>query len=121
MEASIWGGSTTRQDLLRSITLFQTLTKVPEPPKHDLPEPEVESAYRLSVSREKKITSNLAFLAATSDDNLNIMAVCVEEHPNKAGITVRVASNSGEVSALVTGFTKIARILEDSARRGGHR
>ncbi|PMD34751.1 hypothetical protein L207DRAFT_496619 [Hyaloscypha variabilis F] len=118
MEKSIWGGSITRRDLLRSITLFQSLTRVPEPPNYDVPALEIESTYRLSISREKKITSNLAFLAATSDDNLNVMAVCVEEHPTKAGITIRVAANSGELSEVVSGFEKVARILEESAMRG---
>jgi hypothetical protein len=118
MEKSIWGGSITRRDLLRSITLFQSLTRVPEPPNYDVPASEIESTYRLSISREKKITSNLAFLAATSDDNLNVMAVCVEEHPTKAGITIRVAANSGELSEVVSGFEKVARILEESAMRG---
>ncbi|KAE9366049.1 hypothetical protein N431DRAFT_549061 [Stipitochalara longipes BDJ] len=118
METSIWGSSIARQDLLRSITLFQTLNRVPEPPKYDVPEPGIESTYRMRISREKKITSNLAFLAATSDDNINVMAVCVEEHHTKAGITIRVASNSGEISAVVRGFERIAKILEGSARQG---
>lgn len=116
----MWGGSITRQELLRSTTLFQSLNKVPEPPKNNVFSSGIDSSYRLSASREKEIASNLAFLSATSDDNLNVMAVCVEEHPQKDGITIRVASNSGELTEVVNGLKNIARILECAARRGGY-
>lgn len=118
MEALMWGGTITRRELLRIITLFQTLNKVPELPKVNLLASEINSPHRLSITREKEIASSLAFLAATSDDNLNVMAVCIEEHSNKDGITVRVASNSGELSEVVRGFRNIAAILETVARRG---
>jgi hypothetical protein len=120
METPMWGGSITRRDLLRSTTLFQTLNKVPEPPKDNAAASEINFTNRLTISKEKEITSKLAFLSATSDDNEKVMAVCVEEHTNKEGITIRVASNRGDLSKVVSGFKNIARILEGAARRGRH-
>ena len=72
----------------------------------------------MSVAREMEITGNLAFLSAISDDSLKIMAVCIEEHPNGKGITIRVASNTGDLESVSRGLTKLARELEHAARRG---
>jgi hypothetical protein len=46
------------------------------------------------------------------------MAVCVEEHYNGRGITIRVAANIGDLSVVTTGFVRLARALEHTARRG---
>jgi hypothetical protein len=55
--------------------------------------PEVDKTRHLGVSREKEIASNLSFLLATSDESLKVIAVCVEEHYNGEGITIRIASS----------------------------
>jgi hypothetical protein len=65
-----------------------------------------------------KITCNLAFLSAISGDSLKIIAVCVEEHLNGQGITIRVASNTGDLESVTRGLAKLARELEHAARRG---
>jgi hypothetical protein len=114
----MWGGSITRQQLLQSISLFQMLDGVPEPPKENVLTSKTDSTHSLSISREREIASNLAFLSATSDNNLRVMAVCIEEHCNGAEITIRVASNTGDLSKVIQGFEKIARVLEEAARRG---
>jgi hypothetical protein len=118
MEKLMWGGSITRQQLLQSISLFQTLDQVPEPPKENIITSEIESGYCLNISREKEIAGNLAFLSAVSDNVRRVMAVCLEEHRNEAEITIRVASNTGDLSKVVEGFEKIAKVLEQAARRG---
>ncbi len=46
------------------------------------------------------------------------MAICIEEHYNGRGITIRVASNTGDLSAVTAGFVRLARALEHAARRG---
>ena len=63
-----------------------------------------DSHHCLNPSRENEIASNLAFLSATSDNSLKVMAVCVEEHFNGKGITIRVASNTGDLSTVTSGF-----------------
>lgn len=79
---------------------------------------EEDSMRRLSITREKVIASNLAFLSATSDNSLKVMAICVEENNNGEGVTIRIASNTGDLSAVTNGFTVLATILEQAARRG---
>jgi len=46
------------------------------------------------------------------------MAIYVEEHCNRRGITIRVASNTGDLSTVTAGFVRLARALEHAARRG---
>lgn len=74
--------------------------------------------HRLSVSREQEIASNLAFLSATTDDSLRVMAVCVEERLDGRGCTIRLASNTGDLTALTSGMRSLANVLERAARRG---
>ncbi len=117
MEA-LWGSQNTRAQLQQSISNLRQLDELPEIPRDNLVNPEIDSARQLSVVREKEIACNLAFLSATSDDSLNVMAICVEEHCNGRGITIRVASNTGDLSAVMVGFTRLARALEHTASRG---
>ena len=114
----MWGGEITRQQILQSICLFQTLNEVPEPPKDHLLSTENDPKYCLSALREKEVTSNLAFLSSISDNPLRVMAVCIEEHEDKEGITIRMASNTGDMSLVVNGFNKMARVLEQAALQG---
>jgi hypothetical protein len=114
----MWGASISHQQLRKSIDRLRSLNEVVEPPKENETVPQIGSAHRISVEREREIASSLAFLSATSDDNLNVMAVCIEEHPDGKGCTIRIASNSGEVSEAMDGFKELAKILEQAARRG---
>lgn len=75
------------------------------------------SGYALSPSRESEIASNLAFISATSDDREKIMAACVEEQPDKKGIIIRVACNTGNPPEIVENMSKIALVLEDASQR----
>ncbi|OBT81073.1 hypothetical protein VE02_10304 [Pseudogymnoascus sp. 03VT05] len=119
----MWGGATTRSQLRQSIDSLYTQYEVPESPTKNPINSETASkligdqSRRLNFSQEKDIASNLAFLSATSDDSFKIMAVCVEEHSNGEGITIRIASNSGDLSVVKAGFIKVGEILEQAARR----
>lgn len=114
----MWGGATTRSQLRKSINSLYTRHVVPEAPTDNSISSEIDQTRHLIFSRERDIASNLAFLSATSDDYRKVMAVCVEEHRNGEGITIRIASNSGDPSAVRDGFIKVAGILEQAARRG---
>jgi hypothetical protein len=46
------------------------------------------------------------------------MAVCVEEDDSGEAVTIRIASNTGNLSELVKGFSRLAKVLEQAARRG---
>ena len=118
MEAAMWGGAITRLQLQQTISRLRKLDELPEGPRENLAVPEGDQTRRLSISREKEIASNLAFLSATSNESLKVMAICVEEHCNGEGITIRVASNTGDLSAVVREFVTLAKILEQAAQRG---
>jgi len=119
MESPMWGGATTRQQLQQSITLLHVLNEVPELPKENNPVSNGDATRRLSISRENEIASNLAFLSAISDSHQRVMAVCIEESRNGNGITIRVASNKGDLSVVTKGFELLGKSLERAARRGG--
>jgi hypothetical protein len=114
----MWGNATTPQQLRNSINRLRALTEVPEQPKENVLVFEVNPNHHLDISRENEIASNLAFLSATSDDYLKVMAVCVEEHVNGEGMIIRIASNTGDLSAVTSNFILLAKILEQAARRG---
>lgn len=80
--------------------------------------PEVDQTRYLSISREKEIASNLAFLLATSDESLKVMAICVKERCNGEGITIRIVLNTGDLSAVIREFITLAKILEQATRQG---
>ena len=115
---TLWGSNITRAQLQQSIRKLRQLDELPEIPRENLVIPEIDSTRQLSVEREREIAGNLAFLSATSDDSLKVMAVCVEEHCNGRGITIRVAANTGDLSVVTTGFVRLARALEYAAQRG---
>ncbi|KFY08763.1 hypothetical protein V492_05932 [Pseudogymnoascus sp. VKM F-4246] len=117
----MWGGTTTRSQLQNSIDALYARHEVPEAPTENPVNVKIGHTRCLSFAREKEIARNLAFLSATSDDSRKVMAVCVEEHTDGEGITIRIASNSGDLSAVRAGFIKVAGILEQAARRGNLR
>jgi len=73
----------------QTISRLRELDKLPKVLSENLAVPGVDQTRYLSILREKEIASNLAFLLATSDENLKVMAVCIEEHCNGEGITIR--------------------------------
>ncbi|TVY14781.1 hypothetical protein LARI1_G007475 [Lachnellula arida] len=113
----MWESAITQQQLRQSISRLRKLNEVPEPPRENILIPDVGSTHDLSIERENEIASNLAFLSATSDNNQKVMAVCVEEHTTGEGITIRIASNSGDLSEVTSGFRMLATVLEQAAQR----
>ncbi|KAH6668873.1 hypothetical protein B0J14DRAFT_152312 [Halenospora varia] len=113
----MWKSTVAPEQLQQSISSLQRLNEVPEPPKEHVLALDVGSTHHLGIERECEIASNLAFLSATSDDSKRVMAVCIEEHPNGNGITIRIASNSGDFSEVIKGFRMLATILEKAAQR----
>ena len=114
----MWGSATTPQHLRDSINCLRELTEVPEQPKENVLVLRVKLNHHLDISRENEIAGNLAFLSAISDDYLKVMAVCIEEHLNGNGMTIRIASNTGDLLAVTTEFVLLAKILEKAASRG---
>jgi hypothetical protein len=118
METMMWDSGISRKRLLQNITLLWTLRRIPEKPSENLLSSDNESTHRLTAKRENEIVGNLAFLSATNDDHLKVMAVCIEEDDTGEAITIRIASNSGDLSEVVNGFKRLGGVLEQAARRG---
>lgn len=115
--AGHWG-NVPRSRLMENITLLWTLNKIIEPPRENLIYDDKKSWRQLPIEREKTVADLLAFLSATNDDNCNIMAVCIEEHPRHNHLTIRMASNTRDCLDVKDSFDKIVRILETAHNRG---
>ena len=87
------------------------LNEVPEMPKENALHSGIDAMSRTSISREKEIASNLAFLSATSDNCLKAMAVCAEENRNGEGTTIRIALNTGDLSEVANGLMMLAKVF----------
>jgi hypothetical protein len=104
----MWGGATTRQQLQESIRQLCKLSNVPQGTEGNLLVQRGDLQRHLSLSREQEIANNLAFLSATTDDSLRVMAVCVEERADGMGATVRIASNTSDLTAITSGLRMLA-------------
>ena len=113
-----FSGQIIRKRLVENITLLWTLTEVPEQPKEHKLSCGNDEARQLSSERERQLADSFAFISASTDDMLRVMAVCVEEDPDKMGMTIRLASNTGDLSRITEGFNGIANALERAALRG---
>ncbi len=113
----MWKSATTREQLQENINRLEKHSPVIERPKENILVSK-DVTRRLSILRENEITSNLAFLSATSDDSLKVMAVCVEESLDGKGMTIRISSNTGDLSKVTSGFKALAKLLEKAAQRG---
>lgn len=114
----MWDSGITQKRLMQNIALLRTLNQIPEKPKENDLISDVHASHRLTLERENEIVGNLAFLSSTTDDILRVTAVCVEEGDSGEDIIIRVASNTGDLTEVVVGFGRLARVLEESARRG---
>ena len=115
---TLWGSDITREQLRQFIIHLRQLNEFPEVPRENLINPEIDPTRQLTVVREREIACNLAFLSAISDDNLKVMAVCVEERCDGRRIIIRIASNTGGLSEVTAGFVRLAKVLEHAAQRG---
>ena len=108
----------TRKRLVENITLLWTLNEVPESPKENKLSCENDEAQQLAPEREKQLADSFAFISALTDDMLRVMAVSIEEDFDKRGMTIRLASNTGDLSRITEDFNGIANTLEKAALRG---
>lgn len=86
-----------RHRLMETITLLWTLNEVPEDPKENELPSDAATSRQLTLERERSIGEILAFLSATNDDPLRVMAVCIQENQDRQTLTIRLASNTGTV------------------------
>ena len=77
-----------------------------------------DETRQLTLERERQLASDFAFISASTDDMLRVMAICVEESSDQQGMTIRLASNTGDLSRTLQSFKGIANTLERAAIRG---
>lgn len=111
----MWGSHVTRKQLRNTVN---GMHGIPGPPEERRLRAAADPMHQLPIDRESEIASNLAFLSATSDDNTQIMTVCLEEHTSRIGMTIRLAANTAVLEEVVDGFKSLTRILEGAAQRG---
>ncbi|MCJ1416147.1 hypothetical protein MMC32_002482 [Xylographa parallela] len=105
-----------RKQLAENIILLHSLNEVPGKEKEcDLPAE--NQSRQLSIAREKQLGDDFAFLSATTDDMSRVMAVGIEEDEDGTGMTIRLASNSGDLSSIRGEFERIGNILQEAASR----
>lgn len=86
--------------------------KIESPTDNPIPATLANSAHRiLSIRREKDLAEAFAVLLATTDDPSRVGAICVEERPNKDGLVIRSAVNSGSQEERLQVSKDIARVL----------
>ena len=110
-------GQNVQKRLVENITLLWTLCKVSDRSKENPIRGGHDEGRQLPLDRERQLAESFAFLSATTDDKRRVMAVCIEEDANKIGMTIRLASNTGDLSQVTEGFNSIARTLEQAALR----
>ncbi|CAD6587309.1 MAG: hypothetical protein ASARMPRED_003057 [Alectoria sarmentosa] len=97
--------------------MLWTLNDLPEQPKDNTVGRESDETRQLPPERERQLAENFAFISASTDNMRRVMAVCVEENLDKKGITIRVASNTGDLSRIKEKLDGIAKTLETAALR----
>ena len=102
---------------MENVTLLWTLNKVPEKPSIDTTICKSDDSWHLTPKRERQLAENFAILCATTDDMSRVMAVCVEEDPDQRGLTLRIASNTGDLSNTKLGLQGIAETLKKATLR----
>ena len=86
-------------------------------PKENRLRESYDKRRQLSLDREQQLVDNFAFISATTDNSLRVMAVCIEEDADKKGMTIRLASNTGDLSSVSQGFKDIARTMEKASSK----
>lgn len=106
-----------RRRAVEDATLLWSLIEVPAVPRESALAPRA-SAWKLPPNREKQLADDFAFIVCSRDDPNEVKAVCVEEHQDGKGITVRMAANTGDLSRTVQELQTIANVLVEARHRG---
>ncbi|KAL8917940.1 MAG: hypothetical protein Q9172_005631 [Xanthocarpia lactea] len=107
--------------LVENITLLWALCETPDHSRENELHGSYDEGRQLPLDRERQLVDSFAFISASTDDMLRVMAVSIEEDPDKIGTTIRLASNTGDLSYVLQGFSSIARTLEQASLRAQSR
>jgi len=65
-----------------------------------------------------QLVEYFAFISSTKDDPNGVTAVCMEENQDRAGMTFRVATNTGCLSEIVQQLQAVADTMLRAATHG---
>lgn len=71
-----------------------------------------------SLRREIQLSGDFAFISSTKDDSNRVTAVCTEVDDDGAGLTVRLAANTGCSTNVVQELQAVANIMMRASRHG---
>ena len=125
MPSSVGPGRAARKRLAENVCLLFAINAGPAGAMLDepwnFPKPSLsanDTTRLLSFDHEERLANDLAFLSATVYDPERVMAVALEEDNDHQGLTIRFASNSGDLSELCSGMSALTTILEKVAQGG---
>ncbi|KAK1048869.1 hypothetical protein LTR74_017427 [Friedmanniomyces endolithicus] len=105
-----------RRQTAENAALMWALTETPSLPSETLAKPKAGS-WEVDLEREKQLADDLAFLVCVWDDPTEVRAVCIEEDQNGSGITIRIATNTGDPSHTVLELQVITDVMVQATRR----
>lgn len=105
-----------RRRLAENCIFLFAVNEIPGKPE-ECELPAEDSSRQLPVVREKQLAEDFAFISASTDDMHKVMAIGLEEDSDRKGMTIRLASNTGDLSEVKEGFESIANILQRAATR----
>jgi hypothetical protein len=106
-----------RRRAAENATLLFCLNEQPTPPR-EIQYATDTSSSNLSIRREMQLAEDFAFISSMEDDPNGVTAVCIEANHKAAGMTLRVATNTGCPSHLVQQLQAIADIMVQASKRG---
>jgi hypothetical protein len=114
----MWGSHITRDHLLQKISLLAMLGPIRNShQEHSLVSTQ-DQLHKLTIDQEAEIVRNLSFLSCRRKDSYTVVAVCIEEHEDGQGMTVRLSVNGDNVSYAKEGLQHICATLEKISQRG---
>lgn len=77
--AKLSSGQEFQKRLVENVTLLWALREIPEISKENNLRQDGSGRRQLPLDREKQLVDLFAFIAASTEDSLRVMAVCIEE------------------------------------------
>lgn len=104
-----------RRVAMENATLLWSLSETPEKPAKNFLGPS-SSDWKLTIDQEKQLAEDFACITSSRWDPNRVTAVCVEEE--QGGLIVRVAANTGDVSATVQNLQGVADEMIQARQKG---
>ena len=102
---------------MENATLLRTITELPSD-AHDNTNDLTPVHRQISVEREARLADDFAFISATTHDPTRVMAACIEEGLDRRSAIVRLASNTGDIQAIVERMQSIVDVMSNARQAG---